>query len=51
MATAAIDPPLLFDTLRSDCKPIADLFRNYSEAHPKFIAEGTRKLLDDGIIE
>ena len=50
-ATAAINPPTLFETLRTDVKPIGDQVRNYQETDRKFIAEETRKLLDEGIVE
>ena len=48
---AAINPPPLFERLRSDCKHIADRLGNYSEIDRKFIAEETRKLLEGGIKE
>ena len=51
VATAAIEPPPLFAALSSDCKPVADKSRFYSEENRKFIGAEVEKLLHDKIIE
>ena len=46
-----ITPPPLFEHLSEDCKPIAIKSRKQTPSNGKFIAEETKKLLEDGIIE
>ena len=45
-----ITPPL-FEHLSEDCKPIAIKSRKQTPSNAKFIAEETKKLLEDGIFE
>jgi len=51
LTTLRVNPPELFANLTADCHPVASKSRRYSFDDSKFIAEETRRLLQEGIIE
>ncbi|VDI18016.1 Hypothetical predicted protein [Mytilus galloprovincialis] len=50
-AASSVDPPELFATLTSECRPIATKSRKYSTVDREFIEKETTRLLTEGIIE
>ena len=51
LTTLHVDPPLLFQKLSENCKPIATKSRRYSEADIQFIESEIQHMLNEGIIE
>ena len=51
LATLNTNPPLLFENLPENCKPIATKSRRYSETDKKFIDSEIQRMLKEGIIE
>ncbi|CAG2212501.1 unnamed protein product [Mytilus edulis] len=51
LAASSVDPPELFATLTSECRPIATKSRKYSAVDREFIEKETTRLLTEGIIE
>ena len=51
VACADIEPPLLFNNLSNDCKPVACKSRRYSDEDLTFIRGELEKLLESNIIE
>ena len=51
VAVANVQPPLLFDNLSADCKPVICKSRRYSEEDSQFIQQEVQKLLESGIVE
>ena len=50
-ALKVTNPPLLFQYLTKDCRPIATKLRRHSNADCRFISTKIRRLLAEGIIE
>ena len=51
LASIAIEPPLLFEHLKPNCKPIATHSRSYSQDDQRFIKKEIQRLLAEDIIE
>ena len=51
LATLRVEPPLLFQNLSDDCKPIALNPRRFSEPDREFIDSKIQRMLKQGIIE
>jgi len=51
LTTLRVNTPELFANLTADCHPVASKSRRYSFDDRKFIAQETRRLLQEGIIE
>uniref|UniRef100_UPI00358F2A4C uncharacterized protein n=1 Tax=Myxine glutinosa TaxID=7769 RepID=UPI00358F2A4C len=51
LAEMAIDPPPLFPSLTPNCHPVTIKSRRYSQANAQFIADETKRLLLEVVIE
>jgi len=51
LSSMNLTPPILFPNLTSDCKPVADKSRRYSDNDRKFISNEIQRMLEDDIIE